>query len=67
MSGTIVNLIIQIVAGAIGGNAAGGFLKNIDLSPLTKTITGAAGGGICGTILQGFPSARSQQRLDIGT
>ena len=70
MSGTIVNLIIQIVAGAIGGNAAGGFLKNIDLNPLTKTITGAAGGGICGTILQGLipalSTAASNGGLDIG-
>ena len=52
MSGTIINLILQIVAGAIGGNAAGGFLKNIDLSPLVKTISGAAGGGIGGSLLQ---------------
>jgi hypothetical protein len=54
MSGTIINLILQLVAGAIGGNAAGGLLKNIDLSPLVKTITGAAGGGIGGTILSGL-------------
>jgi hypothetical protein len=52
MSATIINLIIQVVAGAIGGNAAGGFLKNIDLSPLVKTVSGAAGGGIGGSILQ---------------
>ena len=59
MSGTIINLILQIVAGAIGGNAAGGFLKNIDLSPLVKTISGAAGGGIGGTILQSLIPALS--------
>jgi hypothetical protein len=41
MSGTIINLIVQIVSGAIGGNVAGGFLKNIVLSPLLKTISGA--------------------------
>jgi hypothetical protein len=70
MSGTIINLIIQIVAGALGGNAAGGFLKNLDLSPLVKTITGAAGGGIGGTILQGLipalSNAASTGGLDIG-
>ena len=59
MSGTIINLIIQLVAGAIGGNAAGGFLKNIDLSPLVKTISGAVGGGIGGTILQSLIPALS--------
>jgi hypothetical protein len=48
----IINLIVQIVSGAIGGNVAGGFLKNIVLSPLLKTISGAVGGGLGGTILQ---------------
>jgi hypothetical protein len=71
MSGAIINLIIQIVAGAIGGNAAGGFLKNIDLSPLVKTISGAAGGGIGGSILQALipalNSAASVGGLDIAT
>lgn len=70
MSGTIINLILQIVAGAIGGNAAGGFLKNIDLSPLVKTISGAAGGGVGGTILQSLipalSGAASGGGLDIG-
>lgn len=65
MSGTIINLIIQIIAGAMGGHAAGGILKNIDLSPLTKTISGAVGGGLGGTILQSLisrPRRRGQQR-----
>lgn len=52
MSGTIMGLIIQAIAGAIGGNAAGGLLKNIDLGPLAKTISGAIGGGIGGQILE---------------
>ena len=47
------------MAGAIGGNAVGGFLKNIDLSPLVKTISGAAGSGIGGTILQSLIPALS--------
>jgi len=34
MSGTIANFIIQLIAGAVGGNAAGGLLKNINLGPL---------------------------------
>jgi uncharacterized membrane protein YeaQ/YmgE (transglycosylase-associated protein family) len=51
MSGTIVNLIIQLIAGAVGGNAAGGLLKNISLGPLGNTVAGAAGGGIGGSIL----------------
>ena len=69
MSGTIINLILQVVAGAIGGNAIGGFLKNVDLSPLAKTISGAVGGGIGGSILQSLISAlggASSGGFDIG-
>jgi hypothetical protein len=46
--------IIQLIAGAVGGNAAGGLLKNISLGPLGNTIAGAAGGGIGGSILSGL-------------
>ena len=31
MSGTLINLIIQIVAGALGGNAAGAASKDVSL------------------------------------
>ena len=70
MSAKILNLILQLVAGAIGGNAASSFVKNIDLSPLIKTISGAAGGGIGGTILQSLiPAlgASSGGGFDIGS
>ena len=43
MSGMLINLIIQIVSGAIGGNVAGGAAKNIDLGTLGNTIAGAIG------------------------
>jgi hypothetical protein len=38
MSGAIINLIVQLVAGAAGGNAIGGIMKNIDLGPIAKTV-----------------------------
>ncbi len=70
MSQAIINLILQVVAGAIGGNAVGGILKNIDLRPLVKTISGAVGGGIGGTILQSLipalGGAASSGGFDIG-
>ena len=45
MSGMLINLIIQIVAGAVGGNVAGGAAKNIDhLGTIGNTIAGALGG-----------------------
>lgn len=51
MSATIVNLVIQLIAGAIGGNALGASMKNVDLGTLGNTIAGAIGGAGGGTIL----------------
>jgi hypothetical protein len=44
MSATLVNLVIQIVAGALCGNGAGAALKDMSLGPLGNTIVGALGG-----------------------
>ncbi len=44
MSGTFIDLIIQIVAGVIGGYAAGATLKNCTLGAIGNTIAGAIGG-----------------------
>jgi len=41
----LTDLAIQAIAGAVGGHAAGGLLKNIDLGPIAKTVGGAVGGG----------------------
>jgi hypothetical protein len=41
MSGTLINLIIQIVAGALGGNAAGAASKDLSLGTAGNTIAGA--------------------------
>ena len=51
MSATIINLIIQLIAGAIGGNAVGAGVKNVDLGTLGNTIAGAIGGAGGGTLL----------------
>jgi len=51
MSGTIINLIIQIVGGIIGGNGIGAALKDINLGTLGNTIAGGVGGAAGGTIL----------------
>jgi len=52
MSGTFINIIIQLIAGAIGGNAAGNALKDYDLGMLGNSISGAVGGVAGGTVLQ---------------
>jgi hypothetical protein len=51
MSATLINLLIQIVGGAIGGNGAGATLKNLSLGPLGNTLVGGAAGGLIGQIL----------------
>jgi hypothetical protein len=47
MSGTVINLILQIISGAMGGNLAGA-AKSIHLSTVLKTLTGAVGGVLGG-------------------
>jgi hypothetical protein len=47
----ISDLLVQAVAGAIGGHAVGRASKNVDLGPIGNTISGALGGGIGGQLL----------------
>jgi hypothetical protein len=51
MSATLINLIIQLIAGAVGGNAVGAGVKNVNLGTLGNTIAGAIGGAGGGTLL----------------
>lgn len=46
-----MELIIQLIAGAIGGNAAGAVLKNLNMGPLLNSVLGVVGGGVGGQIL----------------
>ena len=43
MSGTLVNLIIQLISGAIGGNIAGSALKDYSLGTLGNSIASIVG------------------------
>lgn len=47
----IIGIIIEIIAGAIGGNAAGAAAKNYSLGTAGNSIAGAVGGLILGQIL----------------
>ncbi len=40
----LIPLVIQLLGGAVGGNAVGGLLKNLDLSKVIATVTGLVGG-----------------------
>jgi hypothetical protein len=66
---TIINLIIQLIAGAVGGNAAGAALKDYNLGNLGNTIAGAIGGVGGGQILQALIPAiasAADGNLDLG-
>lgn len=43
--------IISLVSGAVGGNLAGGLLKNLSQGPVLNSIAGIIGGGAGGAIL----------------
>jgi hypothetical protein len=47
----IVGIIIQIIAGAIGGNAAGAAAKKYSLGTAGNSIAGAVGGVILAQVL----------------
>jgi uncharacterized membrane protein YeaQ/YmgE (transglycosylase-associated protein family) len=47
----LIPLIIQLISGAVGGNAAGAVLKKQSLGTLGNSIAGILGGGIGGQLL----------------
>ena len=47
----IASLVIQLISGALGGNAAGALLKNLSLGTLWNSVAGIVGGGVGGQIL----------------
>ena len=65
----IINLIIQLVAGIVGGNVAGAALKDYNLGGIGNTIAGALGGVGGGQLLQvAIPAiaAAAGGNLDVG-
>ena len=46
-----MELIIQIIAGLVGGNAAGMGLKNLNLGTAGNSVVGAAGGALSGVLM----------------
>jgi hypothetical protein len=73
MFGGIVGLIIQLIAGAVGGNIVGAAAKPLDLGPVWNSVAGIVGGGIGGQILGavlgggGGADAAAAGGLDIGS
>lgn len=48
---SLLPMIIQLISGAVGGNLAGGVLKNFSLGTLWNSVVGILGGGLGGQIL----------------
>jgi uncharacterized membrane protein YeaQ/YmgE (transglycosylase-associated protein family) len=51
MGNTLVQLIINVICGGVGGNIVGALLKKYSLGPLGNTIVGLIGGGLGGQLL----------------
>jgi hypothetical protein len=47
----ITSLIIQLISGAVGGNAAGSLLKQFSLGPVGNSLLGLVGGGLGGQLI----------------
>jgi len=47
----LIPLIIQLVSGAVGGNAAGSILKKLSLGKIWNSVLGIIGGGLGGQLL----------------
>ena len=49
--GKDMELLISLIAGAVGGNVAGGAIKSINQGTLINSLAGIVGGGLGGTLL----------------
>ena len=63
---SLVPIIIQLVSGAIGGNAAGALMKNLSLGTIGNSLVGILGGGIGGQILGMLGIASGAGDADLG-
>jgi hypothetical protein len=61
----IIGLIISLVSGAVGGNAAGAAMKDKSLGTAGISGSGILGGGIGGAILQALGLGGEGGTLDI--
>jgi len=62
-------LAVQLVSGAVGGNAAGAALKKLSLGTVGNSIVGILGGGLGGQILGmlGMGAGAAAGSLDAGS
>lgn len=65
--GNLLPIIIQLVSGAVGGNAAGSLMKNSSLGTVGNSIAGILGGGIGGQLLGLLGVGTGGGGMDIGS
>jgi hypothetical protein len=65
---SLIALVVQLISGAVGGNAVGAALKDVNLGTLGNSIAGAIGGGIGGQLLTAtLPAVTGGSGLDVGS
>jgi hypothetical protein len=64
---SLIALVVQLISGAVGGNAVGAAFKDVNLGTLGNSIAGAIGGGIGGQLLAALIPAGAGGGLDVGS
>ena len=64
---SLLPLIIQLLSGAVGGNAAGKMMKDLSLGTVGDSLVGILGGGLGGQLLGMLGVAMSSGSLDLGS
>ena len=64
-----MELIINLISGAVGGNIAGGLMKNLSLGTVWNSVVGVLGGGLGGQILSmlGVAGTGDASSMDLGS
>ncbi|MBR9922354.1 MAG: hypothetical protein GYB31_16070 [Bacteroidetes bacterium] len=65
--GNLLPLIIQLVSGAVGGNLAGGLMKNLSMGTLWNSVLGIIGGGLGGQVLGMLGMATGDGGMDVAS
>ncbi len=59
-------ILMNLVAGAVGGNAVGKASPSLDLGALGNTISGLVGGGVLGQLIALLLPSLMSGKLDVG-
>lgn len=63
-----LSLVIQLIAGVVGGNVAGSLVRTVDLGTVGNSIAGLVGGSLGGQILaNSIGPAGAGASVDVGT